>query len=397
VSRQLAAAICATVLVSAAVPQVITAGPPAQLPALARIASSLSGLPQRRAVRVDVVAPAAIERQAQRILDRDYPRARQAYDEELYRHLGLLAPGQALRPALLAEHVRGARAVYDPALRRAWVRRGAGQREASIHALVLALQDQAFDSRRAAPLRRKSRDASLAAAAAIDGTAAFSGLQTVRVPAATREPTAHGAGPIRLFLRLERGFTATTGARFAAGLHEIGARRAVHSALRRYPETTEQVFHLSKFLAREGATPVLLPASAAGFELRDDDTFGELDVRALLAVFQVPRLDHAAEGWGGGRSALYRDAAGRGAAALVLEWDTDADAAEWAEAVATYVNEAFHADIPGPPPMTVCPAEFCWSVGGRSIAFAREGRATALVLGPSVQSADRLARELIGG
>ncbi|HVM17637.1 MAG TPA: hypothetical protein VM290_08665 [Gaiellaceae bacterium] len=393
-SRRIAATICAAVLVSAAVPQVLAAGPPAQLPVLTRVAAALSGLKPRAPVRVDVVAPAAIERQALRVLDRDYPRDRQAYDERLYRALGLLGTGEPLRPVLVAEHVRGVRSLYDPVARRAWVRRGGTQREAAIHALVLALQDQTFETRRASGLRRGSRDAALAAAAAVDGAAAFAGLQRRRT-AGVRSPAAHEDSRIGLFVELQAGFTGSTGARFASLLHEVGTRTAVHAALRRFPETTEQIFHLGKFLRREQAKPVLLPAAAAGLELQDDDTFGELDVRALLAVHQVPRLDHAAEGWGGGRSAHYRDAAGRDAFALVLDWDGDADAAEWAEAVATWVNEAFHADAPGPPPATPCAVEFCWAVDGRSVAFARRGTETALVLGPSLVAAERLAQALV--
>ncbi|MBA3347340.1 MAG: hypothetical protein H0T13_02150, partial [Actinobacteria bacterium] len=117
-------------------------------------------------------------------------------------------------------------------------------------------------------------------------------------------------------------------------------------ALRRFPESTEQIFHLDKFLERERPLQIVLPVDAAGLRLAADNTFGELDVRALLAVFGVPRLDHAGTGWGGGRTAIYR-APGREAVAIAPDWDTELDAQQWSDAVALYVNEAFDADVPG--------------------------------------------------
>ena len=137
-----------------------------------------------------------------------------------------------------------------------------------------------------------------------------------------------------------RGFVTTVGRRFAVDLRNLGGNRAVWSSLRRFPETTEQVFHLHKFLERERPLPIVLPVDAAGLRLASDGSFGELDVRSLLAVFRVPRLDRAASGWGGGRTALYR-AGGREAVAVALEWDTELDAAQWADAAAAYVRTAF--------------------------------------------------------
>lgn len=97
-------------------------------------------------------------------------------------------------------------------------------------------------------------------------------------------------------------------------------------------------------------------------------------MRALLAVFQVPRLVHAGDGWGAGKTALYRDSAGRGSFVVALDRDEEIDAREWAEALATYVNEAFDADDPGSPPPSPCAVESCWIVGGQSIAFAHRAR-----------------------
>lgn len=365
------------------------AAPRPELPALTRIASKLSGLPVKKSVTLKVVSGPALERHAREQLDRDYPRDRQAYDEVVYRALGLLPPGGSLRPALLRRHVKGLDGLYDARRRIAYVRRGASRRNATLRVLLHALEDQAFDLRRLSALRRGNRDAGLAAAAAVEGTAAYAHIGTsIRLGASP-------AAPIDAFVELESEFRQATGARLAATLDHLGGRRAVWSALRRFPETTEQVFHVDAFLGRERAVPMSLPESAAGFTLAGDDTWGELDVRALLAVFQVPRVDLAGTGWGGGVSAVYRGAAGE-AVALVLVWESDADAAQWAEAVEIYVNEAFDAEAPGRPATTPCAASACWRLD-RSVAFMRAGTRTALVVGPSVEAAAALASNLAEG
>lgn len=292
------------------------------------------------------------------------------------------------------------RGVYDPIARRLYVRRGAGLRAALIHELVHALQDQAFDLRRLSSLRRGNRDAALAASAAVEGHATFATevlggrMLALRSPP-TRGPASHGGSRIRLFLGLEAEFPYTTGLRFVTNLYNLGGKSAAFAALRRFPATSEQIFHIDAFLSLEPALPLELPGSAAGFSLLRDDSFGELDVRALLAIFQVPRLDHVGEGWGGGLSALYRDGAGRRAMALRLDWDSELDATQWGEAVAIYVNEAFEPDISGFPTTMPCGVDACWSVAGHSIAFRRLGFRTALAFAPPVGDAAALARSLL--
>lgn len=396
-----AAVLCAAGLgVAALAPAAAQA--PHDLPALTRIASKLSGLPARRPVEVVVLSGAAMDGRALTILDRSYPRRLQSYDQAIYRTLGLLGPSEQLRPVLVELSATGTPALYDPVARTLYLRAASTARAAALEALVHALQDQSFDLRRLSSLRRVDRDTAFAAAAAVDGDAAFAtevlgsrATALVRRPA-LRSPASHTGSRIRLFLDFERSFTSTTGLRFIASLNDLGGRSAVFDALRTFPTTTRQVFHIDAFLGRRPPLPIELPGSVAGFSLVREDTFGELDVRSLLAVFQVPRLDHVGEGWGGGFSALYRDAKGQTAVALVLDWLSELGAERWAEAVSTYVNEAFDADVPGFPPTTPCAVAACWSVAGHMIAFARSGSRTALVFGPSVASAAALAGPVLG-
>jgi hypothetical protein len=398
VRTKLLAAAAAVAALVAATPA--GAGPPIELPALTRIASKLSGLQSRAGVRVVNENAAGMQLQAERLLDRDYPPDQQAYDETLYRALGLLRADESLRPLLLAETTRNILGLYDPTTRTLYVRSGSSRKAALLHELVHALQDQAFDLRRLSTLRRGDRDAALAAAAAVEGDATFAvsilgGRALAFAPPGQRTTSGYYADPIRPFLTLEHEFPYTTGASFVTTLHNLGGNSAVFSALRQFPTTTAQIFHIDSFLAREPAASVALPSGAAGFSLVRSDTFGELDVRALLAVFQVPRLDEVGNGWAGGRTGLYKDGSGRTESAVALTWETDLDAQQWQEAATTFVNEAYDADTPGFPPATPCAADTCWLVGGRAVASARRGERTAFVVGDSVASAAALAAAIV--
>jgi hypothetical protein len=376
--------ICTLVLAAPA-----AAGAPLRLPALTRIASKVSGLRVKSRPKVVVLGKAAMQQQALKLLDRDYPLEQQAYDETLYRAFGLLPDDQSLRP-FLVRRTGTTLGLYDAVGRRIYVRPGSAQRRTLLRELVHALQDQSFSLRRLTGLRPGRRDATLAGAAAVEGHAVFAA--NVRLGIDRR--LARSGPALGDFLALESGFGDATGVRFVSTLQNLGGKRAIFTALQRFPATTEQIFHIDSFLEREPAVPIALPTVIGKFGRAREDTFGELDVRALLAAFAVPRLDRVGAGWGGGRTALYRDPSGRQAVVIALDWDDPVDADQWAEAAATYVNEAFDADTPGLPATAQCGVTACWSVGGRELAFEHDGVRTALVFGPTVADAATIAQQV---
>jgi hypothetical protein len=358
-----------------------------QARAILRLAVKASGLQAREQVRIVVEKPAALKQRRVRLIDRAYPPPLQAHDETVYRALGFVGAGKGVLRKALIEVENGA-GLYDPLARTAFVRSGAGERAAALHEVVHALQDQHYDLRRIP--RSAGTDARLAALAAVEGHA---GLVTgALAPKQSPVPT----GPkLTRYLELQRGFVYDLGLRFAADLRNLGGRPALLGSLKRFPATTEQVFHLDKYLEAEKAAPIVLPVDAAGLRLAGTGSFGELDARALLAVFDVPRLAQAATGWGGGRTAVYR-APGAEAVALALDWDTERDAAEWAEAMTIYVNEAFDADVPGLPAKVACEdASACWQLGAHGVAFRREGVRTVLVLSLDALRSAALAAALV--
>jgi hypothetical protein len=358
---------------------------PGETKALLRVAVRLSGLSARDQVRIVVEQPARFRQRRVAMLDRAYPRAAQEYDETVYRALGLVTGGKgALRRTLLeAQHATG---LYDPAGRTGYVQAGRGERAAALQEVVHALQDQHVDLGR---IERLRGDAGISATAAVEG---YAMLVTEALP--RRNAASQRGSKLTRFVELERGFVSSVGLRFAADVRNLGGTKAAIDSLRRLPATTEQVFHLDKYLERERAIAIALPAEVSGLTLARSGTFGELDLRALLAVFGVPRLDRVGAGWGGGRTARYGGAGG--AVAVALDWDTPLDATQWAEAVPVYVDKAFDVPNPGLPAPVPCSATTCWRIGSRTLAFDRSGQRTALVIGADLGRAETLARAVTG-
>jgi hypothetical protein len=346
------------------------AAPPTAL----RQAESLSGLEAHRAIRTITEPSARFNVDVVRALDRGYPRSLQRLDDRLYVGLGLLPPDRSARARLLAA-AASVNAQYDPVARVLRVRRKPAPKRAElVHELVRALVDQNVGLRRLATLRPRDRDASLAANAVVDGLASLA--------SGRRAPALRGA-PLDRFLTLERTAGLGPGRTFIAQLRSIGGSFAVSTALRTFPKTTEQMLHVDKFLDREGALSVALAprvddrALHTSETLSASETFGELDVRALLRAFDLPGAERASAGWAGGRLALYVGADSAATVALVLRWDTLEQAQAWRTLAPRLVAAAF----PGAEER-VCPAvDHCWASGAREIASAGTGDLTVLASG----------------
>jgi hypothetical protein len=331
-------------------------------------ASHLSGLPVRRVVPVQKLPGRQFDSAVLRGGYREYPRSLRNVDAALYALLGLTP--RSLR-AQLPSAAQESRAWYDPAARRLLLRRTpTAQRTRIVNELVRALIDQSFNLRQLNGLRARDRDRALAAKAIVDGTAALaSGVGTSPV---------HGT-PLERFLQLESGLG--TGKALAKELRYLGGSQAVGSALRSFPQTTEQLLHIDKFLERERALVVRLPTRIEDWKLSASETFGELDVRSLLLAFGIPNAVATAAGWGGGRIGLYVSPTGDTTAALSLEWDTIDDAAQWRDAVPPYVEAAFPAAAARDCP----PLDHCWSTPSR-VASEVLGTTSIFASGPGAES-----------
>jgi hypothetical protein len=217
-----------------------------------------------------------------------------------------------------------------------------------INELVRALVDQNFGLQRIAGMRSRNRDAALAAQGIVEGTAALA--------SGVRAPILRGT-PLKRFLELESTTGLGPGRALVAKLRYLGGARALATALRTFPQTTEQLLHIDKFLERERAIPVEFPSSIGTVRLVASETYGELDVRNLLQAYGLAGAGAVAAGWGGGRLALYRSSAGVYTAALELRWDSVADAEQWRDTVPRFVAAAFGVVAKHNCP----PLDGCWS------------------------------------
>lgn len=105
------------------------------------------------------------------------------------------------------------------------------------------------------------------------------------------------------------------------------------------PQSMEQILHPEKWLAREGAVNFEWPDfgrvhELKSWELIDSDVLGEFRWRTVFKEHGlVHEADSAAAGWGGDRYAVFQR---KGSDAMLLllrtTWDSQADAAEFAEA-----------------------------------------------------------------
>ena len=213
-------------------------------------AARLSGLHVRHGVPTATLPAGRYDQLLRRAGNRDYPPALRSSDSVLYAQLGL---AQRSERATLTPTKTASRAWYDPSARKLLLRRTpAAQRSAVLNELVRALVDQNFNLRRLTGLYAHDRDRALAAHGIVDGTAALASGLRARPVSGTQ---------LERFLSLESAARLTGGRQLAAQLRYLGGASALASALRTFPQTTEQLLHVDKFLERERALPVQ-PAKA---------------------------------------------------------------------------------------------------------------------------------------
>jgi hypothetical protein len=117
----------------------------------------------------------------------------------------------------------------------------------------------------------------------------------------------------------------------------------VNEVYKHPPESTEQILHPDKYFAKE--QPIWLKAAPLsafkGKKVAHEDTMGELQIKLwLMYVAGAKNAVDAAAGWGGDRLVAY-DMGGDAPYQVVwlTQWDTDADAAEFAAAAKTAVDK----------------------------------------------------------
>ena len=133
-------------------------------------------------------------------------------------------------------------------------------------------------------------------------------------------------------------FPYTSGLTFTQRLHGFGGWDAVNAAFAKPPATTEQIIHPAKYDLGEKPITVDLPDDlakrlGAGWSVGLEDTLGEFQLSLWLSDAGGGTLagaNEAAAGWGGDRAAILDGPGGAVAVVIATEWDTAADASEFA-------------------------------------------------------------------
>jgi hypothetical protein len=222
--------------------------------------------------------------------------------------------------------------------------------ETLAHELDHALQDQAYDLGKLLDFAPGDGDRTAAGHAVAEGDA-MSAMFDVTLGSAFNV----SESLLRKALALSNAVSATSTttphalqesliAPYADGFAFIQERRehggwpAVDAAWRELPQSTEQLLHVEKYLAREPPIKVSVPTFKAlgeGFRAVTNDVMGEQGLRIMLGEWTGEREAHAAAaGWGGDRYVVARRDGGPDRHAIAVAWlavmDTAADAKELA-------------------------------------------------------------------
>ena len=219
-----------------------------------------------------------------------------------------------------------------------------GEQLTHAHEFVHALQDQNYDL---VQLDDPNLDSEAAAAfrALVEGHASLiEGLYLARSdipPDAVAEIVQEAeTGSQQLadfpaFLINDISFPYTAGLEFVLALYQQNGLAGIDDAWRNLPQSTEQILHPANYLAGDAPQIVTLrPLTGtlgAGWQLLDEDTFGEFYLREYLGQqLDENSVEVAASGWGGDRYAVYwQEFDEELVMVLRLAWDSPQDQAEF--------------------------------------------------------------------
>jgi hypothetical protein len=211
------------------------------------------------------------------------------------------------------------------------------------HEYVHSLQDQHYKLAKLWPVGAKDRDRELAVRSLVEGDATLSGYswaasfmngkdfrslfdqKTLSKDVQDRTPPYMGASFI---------FPYTKGTEFVAKLMQVGSFSTINLSLQDPPRSTEQIMHPEKFLQvpidqpKTVQIPDLSGPLGEGWELKETNTLGEFDLNVMLQENGASDPNKGADGWGGGKFAMYKLAQEVMVYSMVT-WDTEQDAQEF--------------------------------------------------------------------
>ena len=305
-------------------------------------------------------------------IDEDYPEADRRADEQLLIAFGMLPEGSDLGDLyvdLYSEQIAG---YYDPEADELFVITGEDELSALdevtyAHEVVHALQDQAFDLESIREPFMDNDDTILAITALIEGDATVTQIDyllgnpvlladfSTEIGDLPPSPVLDAAPAV---IRDSLLFPYEAGQVFVAALREEDDWATVDAAYEDLPMSTEQILHPEKYTT-ERDDPIAVELTdlsdtlGTGWEVLDENTFGEYQIRLMLqGELSDGDAEDAAAGWGGDRYALYGDDADQ---VIVWQsvWDSEDEAAEFVAALQEYDESRYGADYEGDDTLTL--------------------------------------------
>jgi hypothetical protein len=318
---------------------------------------AIRGLEASEPIEPQLVDSAEMSDILERSVREDSPPELLAAYERLYKGMDLIDAGASLPDLfvdLLSSQVAG---LYDPETSSLYVVSKEGtvgpvEQVFYAHEFDHALQDQQFDLQQLQENLTDQTDRQLARQALVEGDAyTLMSLWLVQnlTPAEMSEILAAGSDPETLaalerippIIKEQILFAALTGTQWVQQMYLSGGWDAVNEAFAEPPDSTEQILHADKWESREPPVEVTIDDGVAadmgaGWTEGLQDTFGEHQ----LGIWLGPEGVNAAVGWGGDRVVLLDGPDDAWAIALVTEWDTPADATEFADAAVARLDSA---------------------------------------------------------
>jgi hypothetical protein len=336
---------------------------------------AIRGLPFKHPIPLAKQSPEDFGRYLDREMTEAVPEAVSEHFGKIVRRLGLYRGPeiQDFRGMMRTVMTSQAAAYYDPETKRIYILSGTGNEiELGViyaHELYHGMQDQYFDLNAYLPTKTKlDGDHALARQAVVEGEATYiHTLWVIRRMTNGMPPRALIAPAIRMQadltidqMRSMVGDSAKEamaeidnippfiletllgnylkGAAFVFAVQEQGWP-AVEKLYKEYPpQSTEQILHPEKWLAREGPATITWPdfrkvPALKDWELIDDDVLGEIQWRIIFNVQgQQATSEAAAAGWDADRYAVFkRKGSDETLLLLRTSWDSEAEATQFAD------------------------------------------------------------------
>jgi hypothetical protein len=321
-------------------------------PAIAEVENQVEavrGLAYERPVNIEPITTGEMDRRLRDYFDAYYPKRFYARRSEAWATIGAIPRNVGILEALNA-YQQGQVLGYYNSQNEELVYTG----DASLdriehfvlaHELTHAIDDQHFDLDRLDDMVVRCDDEVFQAAlGVVEGSANHFATQVLlRFPVAAPGSLSGGgsAGEVPPLITEIQAYPYTAGQRFVDALADQGGPAVVNRALRRFPTTTEQILHPSKFpgdVAETVDVPDFAPTFGPTWRDHDVMIVGEVWLKALLNLrLEEDAAASAAAGWDGG---LYRAWSDGDDVAVVMStvWDSPQDAKEFSDVLGKWLS-----------------------------------------------------------